>query len=263
MKGRIYLISCKRDEARLERAMASIRAFNQTAIHIPALDARDGIEFFKPYKNFIGEHFWGESFIKMGAYACFLSHSFAWETLIKSKDDYALIMEDDALLTAPIHPPKTDIEFVNDRLLQWASYAECRSHALPDLINALLTHKFRPNALNLPRAPGGDGYLLTKPAAARLLKQFQSDKILAGVDWYLLYRAYDTKNATRKAFKNLPEFRKLYEAYGAHSAVLSGSFSNTPLVKQDFHFPSSINHKEKIALETLKKHLFLEKRNEE
>ncbi|MEM0943963.1 MAG: glycosyltransferase family 25 protein, partial [Pseudomonadota bacterium] len=127
------------DWARFRR---KAKAVGVEPIRIPAIDGHRAGAPFALYADLIGESFWGKSTAKPGALACFLSHRRAWETVLRSGAEAALICEDDVDLLVPPVAPEADLVFANDRM---AGEARNVASAL-----VALTAK----------APGADCYLL-------------------------------------------------------------------------------------------------------
>ena len=123
-----------------------------------------------------------------GTLGCFLSHAAAWEALLDRGDPYGLIVEDDVipLLDLPRDlaglnlPTSFDLCFVNDRIAPWADPAGVQAFQAHTLASAM--QDFHPD----DNAPGGDGYLLSREGAQKLLAWVAEDGFAADVDWRLL-----------------------------------------------------------------------------
>ena len=120
--------------------------------------------------------------------AASLGHRAAWEALLAGGDDCALVVEDDVipLLDLPRRLPEFglpsgwDMAFVNDRLEPWRA---------PDRVERFEPHPvaavmrgFDP----LENAPGGDGYLVSREGARKLLHWTAADGMAGDVDWRML-----------------------------------------------------------------------------
>ena len=122
-----------------------------------------------------------------GTLGCFLSHAAAWEALLASADSHALILEDDVIplldlppTLGPLGIPNgCDLCFVNDRLEPRLGFAAAGLRTQP---LALTMAGFHPD----DNAPGGDGYILSRAAAEKLLDWVAEDGMADDVDWRLL-----------------------------------------------------------------------------
>ncbi len=127
-----------------------------------------------------------------GTLGCFLSHAAAWEAMLDRGDPHCLVVEDDVVPLLDLPPtlagfglpprfdPNFDLCFVNDRIAPWTDPAAVHAfvaHKLPAAIAA-----FHPD----DNAPGGDGYLLSRAGAQKLLAWVAEDGFAADVDWRLL-----------------------------------------------------------------------------
>lgn len=123
-----------------------------------------------------------------GTLGCFLSHAAAWEAMLDRGDALCLMVEDDVipLLDLPAGlgglrlPPEFDLCFVNDRLAPWAEPAGTHGFTVHALAAAMAD--FHPE----DNAPGGDGYLLSRAGARKLLDWVAADGFAHDVDWRLL-----------------------------------------------------------------------------
>ncbi len=122
------------------------------------------------------------------AVGCCLSHVGVWEKVAKGPADHVLVLEDDGLPmydfdiaeVSSIIPADYDYCFVNDRANpDWYRHTPLQQRFAP-LAEALQ---------NLPpetRAPGADGYILSRRGAAKLLEIVDSHGLLFSLDWYLM-----------------------------------------------------------------------------
>ena len=130
----------------------------------------------------------GEPTAPRGTLGCFLSHAAAWEALAASTETHFLIIEDDVIplldlppsLEALNLPPGFDICFVNDRLEPKQDPAAAQAITTQTLAQTL--REFHPEG----NAPGGDGYILSREAAKKLLRWIAEDGMQGDVDWRLL-----------------------------------------------------------------------------
>ena len=123
-----------------------------------------------------------------GTLGCFLSHAAAWEAMLARGDAHCLVVEDDVVplldlprTLAPFGlPAGFDVCFVNDRLepkLDPRDAAGFSAHRLADVMRG-----FHPE----DNAPGGDGYLISREGAEKLLRWVAQDGFAGDVDWRLL-----------------------------------------------------------------------------
>jgi hypothetical protein len=123
-----------------------------------------------------------------GTLGCFLSHAAAWAALVASGDSHGLILEDDVvpLLDLPPRlgglglPDGFDLCFVNDRMEPKRDYGTATGVTTQTLAATMAA--FHPD----DNAPGGDGYILSRAAAATLLDWVAADGMAGDVDWRLV-----------------------------------------------------------------------------
>ncbi|MEI8287851.1 MAG: glycosyltransferase family 25 protein [Verrucomicrobiota bacterium] len=155
---------------------------------------------FSPYANEIGDTFYGKSRFLKGAVGCFLSHVRAWQCGLAKGDVIGLICEDDARLLGPLPvlaadfgiPPDADLVFANQRmadgLLQQQYVADLRDQRflmVPANVAFFELLKFNSNITG----PGGDGYILTRKGAEKLLRIYARTKVSMEVDWFLVFHS--------------------------------------------------------------------------
>ncbi|GAC1347426.1 MAG: hypothetical protein NVSMB18_32350 [Acetobacteraceae bacterium] len=123
-----------------------------------------------------------------GTLGCFLSHAAAWEAMLERGDEVCLVVEDDVIPQLDLPPTLAglglpeDFElcFVNDRIappLEPSAVQGFTVHTLQDAMAA-----FHPD----DNAPGGDGYLLSRAGASKLLDWVAADGFAEDVDWRLV-----------------------------------------------------------------------------
>lgn len=192
----VWFISRASDLQRQKTFTDGAAKLNITASKIDAFDAHRPDFPFGLYADLIGSHFWGEDRIKPGAIGCFLSHRKAWQNLVDSGLDAALICEDDIELTeglgrvisaaSAIHG--LDILFANDRLASWAAAPHPGQPTVPitETVQAL-ARIGGPKEAGLKVSPGADCYLLTRCGAEKLLALTKDQRIVCGVDWAMVW----------------------------------------------------------------------------
>ncbi len=122
------------------------------------------------------------------AVGCCLSHVGVWEKIAKGAADHVLVLEDDGLPmydfdlaeVSSIIPADYDYCFVNDRANpDWYRHTPLQQRFLP-LAESL---KCLPPET---RAPGADGYILSRRGAAKLLEIVDTHGLLFSLDWFLM-----------------------------------------------------------------------------
>ncbi len=204
---------------------------------IDAVDARAGAGVFKPYLGLLRDQFWLGGDIKPGAFACFISHRLAWLKIVDDGIDVALIAEDDSRICAMDWNGigVVDLTFVNDRAGLWAPSGQ-------------VSEVLRAQANGLPRAFGGDGYVLTLNGVKTLLAQSQKDGIVCGVDWYLLYAGLDTENLKHRDVVAVPEVKRMWKVLGPRAPILNSRVAQKPWLINAKNNDSSINHSHRINI---------------
>ena len=123
-----------------------------------------------------------------GTIGCFLSHAAAWERLLAGVSPCALVLEDDAqpMLVLPAStaafglPPGWDVVWVNQRM---------QPQADPDDTTGFTVHPVLDAVRGFPashNAPGGDGYLISRNGARKLLDWCAADGFRGDVDIRML-----------------------------------------------------------------------------
>ena len=123
-----------------------------------------------------------------GTLGCFLSHAAAWERLLAGRAESALVLEDDAqpMLELPTRfaalglPPGWDVIWVNQRM---------QPQADADATTGFTVHSVLPAVRGFPAwhdAPGGDGYLVSRQGARKLLDWCAADGMDGDVDVRML-----------------------------------------------------------------------------
>lgn len=132
----------------------------------------------------------GESINMKGTLGCFLSHVSAWERLIESDLDYAMILEDDAKFLLPPPPSLAvfckedfDVLFINHRM---AFTHEDQSDPRIQIKSVKEVVSFKPPSW---RAAGTDGYFISRTGAERLIEWVCEDGLWGDVDWRLIFYA--------------------------------------------------------------------------
>ncbi len=123
-----------------------------------------------------------------GTLGCFLSHLWLWEAFLATPDQYALVLEDDAipLLALPPHlgglglPQSFDFCFVNDRMEPRRDADAATGFTATSMPDAMAAYHPEDNAA------GTDGYLISRNGAERLLRWANQDGMHDDIDWRLV-----------------------------------------------------------------------------
>ena len=177
---RVLLINLDRDTQRLERSRRLLEASR-----VPFERIQGVLGSARP--DLASAHLTRNGSVKTkGTLGCFLSHVRAWEACVESGSDWTLVLEDDAALMMPLPPsfrflelPDCDVCFVNRRNEpDFPDASEARILRLADAVS----RKSRDW-----RAPGTDGYLVSRRGARRLLERVARDGLFGDVDWRLVF----------------------------------------------------------------------------
>lgn len=238
----VYVINRDVDGARWGACEAAARAQGVDPIRISALDGHAPGVDFAPWRGLIGAHFWGEDRIKPGALACAISHHRAWEAVAAGPAPWALILEDDALLTEP--PARAvavagdlgcDVLFANPRLAAWTDGAGAA----------------QPLAQAIARgagAPGADAYVLSREGAARLIAALAELRVVCGVDWAMVWAGLDSRSLPARP---APELALLARLLPPAPPRLTAQILTHPLVRPAPRTPSVLRHRITLPLATL------------
>ena len=134
------------------------------------------------------ERLTGDAGAARGTLGCLLGHRAAWEALLAGDEECALVVEDDVvpLVNLPARlpgfglPAGWDLVFVNDRLEPWREPERVDGFGAEPL--ATVVQGFDPEE----NAPGGDGYLISREGARKLLAWIAADGMAGDVDWRML-----------------------------------------------------------------------------
>jgi Glycosyltransferase family 25 (LPS biosynthesis protein) len=190
MKMQCYVINMLHDTDRMDRIRSILSTFE--SVSVTRIDAIRG----STLPDSACELLTGSSGMKdhKGTLGCSLSHALAWEAVARAKDPWGVVMEDDSY---PQHldilrnwemPGQFDLIFCNSRM----SYRQDGSATLPLFPAFEFTMQNR-------TAIGGDGYILSREGAEKLLSFFSEDGFLSHVD--LRLAAY---SLTREEMESLP-----------------------------------------------------------
>ena len=172
----------------------------------------------------------GEAGAPRGTLGCFLSHVSAWQALLDRGAGHCLVLEDDVipLLDLPAGlgalplPDGYDLCFVNDRMEPRREADGFTTHPLAHVMLG-----FHPE----DNAPGGDGYLISRAGASKLMAWVAEDGFAENLDWRLL--AYGMTQAdvaalprhgfaweTLDQLQHIPHRTERLQAYVLHPALI-------------------------------------------
>jgi GR25 family glycosyltransferase involved in LPS biosynthesis len=217
----IYAIHLARATERRGALEAELLRLGQSAEFIAACDGHAPDFSFSAHAHLLLPGQQGQSF-KPGAFACFLSHSYAWQRIAEGPAPHALVIEDDVVFNPPAFeaalagplPEGFDVLFVNYRMYKLAAAAGWRA----DFSELNDPDQWMDRALAAPRpsagrpagpafvpvsdtlatlfaaryyrdpwyATGGDGYIVSQAGARRLLEMMHTRKIRMGVDYAMV-----------------------------------------------------------------------------
>ena len=107
MKIKYYVINLDRSPERLSNISAQCKKYNIDFVRIPAFDGST-LDLEKLAYDTACRYEMGRS-IQPGEVGCFLSHKKALDAFLSSEDDYAVILEDDAILSKNFSKSISDI----------------------------------------------------------------------------------------------------------------------------------------------------------
>ncbi len=175
----------------------------------------------------------GAEHVARGTLGCFLSHASAWERIASGARPRGLVAEDDiefAPWLAPgllesIPDAGLDLVFCNRRMLEDEKSGIVDRQGEPVTIRPLIPIlRAKPPEF---RAPGGEGYILSRDGARRLLDLVARGGIHGDVDWFMLVMAIDPRD--RDSFApGTPihrHCRRLTQIYGSEPALQAGIMS--------------------------------------
>ena len=189
--GDAYAIAVVNLDRNTERRAWTERLFGAGPVPLHRIPATEGARLPLPaVQRLLGAP--GDPAMR-GTLGCFLSHAAAWESVALRGLDHLLVIEDDVipLLDLPPRlgplglPAGYDICFVNDRL---------EPRIDPNPVTAPSLHRLADVMRGFPpddNAPGGDGYIVSRQGAAKLLAWVGQDGFTGDVDWRMLAYGMD------------------------------------------------------------------------
>jgi GR25 family glycosyltransferase involved in LPS biosynthesis len=194
----VLVINRDRDAGRLARFQNTCRQFGIRSERLRAIDLGNPSEVPREFESQIGDTFSGKNRFLRGAVGCFLSHAKAWRAVLDGGYEAGFVCEDDARFLAPLPsswktfplPDNCDLMFANQRMavgLQQRTYLQQLS---AERLLSIPTHHAivaLQRVIQSITGPGGDGYLVTKRGATRLLDILKKNRITMEVDWFLFF----------------------------------------------------------------------------
>lgn len=187
----VYIINLDEDIDQLQRLEAAFRPY--PSIRCERVPAMPGSRLPDVVARLLTRNEWSTH--NKGTLGVFCSHISCWQRIVDSAEDFGIILEDDAeLLNADIFsqiqiPQDAEIIFCNDRSNYLASSDDNKTPKSIDFghIDPVLDY-----AAKHGRAIGGDGYILTKNGARKLISFIELDGMFTHVDLRLLAYCLET-----------------------------------------------------------------------
>lgn len=239
----VHVIHREVDEARFKLFDQKYKSANLDYKIVPAIDGHNTREL-KPYLDLFPHNFWGGKMIKPGALGCFLSHREAWLQLVESDARYMVIAEDDSRPIANFgkqwahydaQMQKMDFLFLNDRTADWAT------PRFETIDRAIFQDQKSQVISKAGRAPGADGYVLSRRFAEELLRLVDGHGIVCGVDYFMLGALWKIRE---NYIPDLDEFRFIAKEFSSDPKTFKGKISRKPLFKMSRGLGSAIRHSE-------------------
>lgn len=198
MKIPIYIINLDKDYERLQITEKEIHREGHKYKRIKGVYGKNLSNKQKQkYSTIFCSNFCTDSMI-----GCALSHIKAWKTLVKNKDEYALILEDDVNLVnnfdKEMYNALNNVPENYDMLyLGYTVGTKDGSHNMSTLITQTLTGvkqtgKIINDAIHIPFFPMAlHSYILSYKGAKKLLSKFENDKIFNHIDFQLTFYKND------------------------------------------------------------------------
>jgi GR25 family glycosyltransferase involved in LPS biosynthesis len=195
----VYVINRTKDIERMSLFDASCRKWGINYERVEGIDCADPKFDFIPYEAEIGKAFYGKTKFLRGAVGCFLSHVQAWRKIIEANIPGAIICEDDARFLGPIpkkianydFPSECDLVYINQRIASGVSFINDPTE-LNANFNFFTIFRAAMRLFEIQStisAPGGEGYLLTRSGAKKLLSIYDALHIYMEVDWFLFFHS--------------------------------------------------------------------------
>lgn len=176
----VMLINLDREPERLAATSAAFKGDKRFAItRVPGV-----LGSILP--GVAAERLTGNRIRRDGTLGCYLAHVCAWERVANGTARFALIIEDDVAIRRPaklfeaVLPADAELVFCNKRMVLALDRAQAPAGAFLPVRDAA------PGLGGAIRAPGGEGYLLSRRGAKKLLRAAKQRSFGGHVDWRLL-----------------------------------------------------------------------------
>jgi GR25 family glycosyltransferase involved in LPS biosynthesis len=194
----VYVLNREKDKKRMNSFRMSCKKWGILFERIQAVNCADRNFDYRDYDSRIAPTFYAKTKFLRGSVGCFLSHAKAWRSFLDSKAELAMVCEDDARFLGPIpkrvadydFSAETDLVFVNQRMAEGLISDEGAENlvffkfvpAFPASIRLL-------DAIPHLTATGGEGYILTRSGAQKLITLLDEKKIFMDVDWLIFLQS--------------------------------------------------------------------------
>jgi GR25 family glycosyltransferase involved in LPS biosynthesis len=173
------------------------------------------------------------SHLYRGTLGVFFSHIKCWEFVSEGSAEYGLIIEDDVtlknlkILEDFVFPPDIDLVFCNDRTAYLSEFS--LSNHQTSSFNLLAIEPVLKFVAQHKRAIGGDGYLISKAGASKLLNFVAKDGLFSHVDLRIFAYCLNLESVDDficdDASRNVVALRKTYHQSKLVGRVLVPSLS--------------------------------------
>jgi GR25 family glycosyltransferase involved in LPS biosynthesis len=257
-----YIITLARSARRREVLEAQLADLGLEYTFVPGLDGLDENFPFPSFKH-LYHPFWGnEESFKPGAFACYLSHSLCWQAIAEGDAPHAVVLEDDvafqsdnleafadSVLEAPF-----DLIFINERMQRWIAASSIREEKPLVPVSQLLCSLVRSGEFaSRIRAPGADGYIVSREGARKLMTMLHSRKVCMGVDYALVFNSVRWQvlmQLERASDGNLPDALKyhlLREDLMDREIDLNSFVYNRGFLVRSGGSPSTLGHRTRLS----------------
>jgi GR25 family glycosyltransferase involved in LPS biosynthesis len=238
----VCVINLPEDHERLSTIAAKVGQIpGLELVRIPAVRGSDLPDLVC---HFLTGNAWSHHY--KGTLGVFCSHVKCWEYISKSEFPYGLVLEDDAildnlsLLEDFTFPSDIDIVFCNDRTA-YAPLTRDEGVVAPSSYGLLEIDPVLGFVAGHKHAVGGDGYLVSRKGAEKLLKFVSEDGLFTHVDLRLLAYCLNPGDAEELDLdaqsRNVVVLRNSFDvAHKLGARVLVPSIS--------FHSPASASRRE-------------------
>lgn len=181
----VYIINLDEDVGPLQRLEAALRPYQ--SIRCERVPAMPGNRLPDVVARLLTRNEWSTH--NKGTLGVFCSHVSCWQRIVDSDEDFGIVLEDDVeLLNIDLFsqiqiPNNAEIIFCNDR----SNYlADSEGNNTPKLFDFVPIDPVLNYVAKHRRAIGGDGYILTKSGARKLISFIELDGMFTHVDLRIL-----------------------------------------------------------------------------